>query len=158
MKIYKVDQNGKLVTPIEVLRRIAQTKTSSDSFEVGVTMKLCYKMSDDGKRVDVKPTVIITDKKGNQSSFSHLGLGEEELIGQMFSIGGRVKAGMTKNVEYEKVSDGFADNPDLFTDSTIPPVKPPPGTGVLSPAAEKELEMQENKNLATSPQSDKVIQ
>lgn len=113
---------------------------ASDQFEIHVSIKLCYKISDDGKSCDWSdPDVTITDKNGEASGFDHLGLGEDGLMTQIFSIGGKVKAGMSKDYSYQKTDAGFANAPDKFTSKKTPPPGGS-GQGELSDAAKQKAQ------------------
>jgi hypothetical protein len=141
MNVYKVSPNGDLVTPIDLLRKLAQTKNSENNFELHAEVKFCYKIGRDGK-VSWEPKMIISDADGQVSEFDHLGFGEDNLFTHLFSIGGDSYSGAVTTFDYTKFDSGFLGNPDLFRPKQPPP---PPSTGQLSNSEKAKMEEEQQR-------------
>lgn len=146
MKIYKVDKDGELVSSIQLLRKLAQDNSikPTDEFEVFVDVTLCYKMNEDGSKLEYKPNITITDDNGNTTgtgeiTSQHFGFGEEELLERLF------KVGTGGGSVYAKIEKGFAESPDLFYRKGKRPPEDPDKPGVLSPSTKQRLEEDKKK-------------
>lgn len=124
MKIYKVDQTGKLISLAEAFKKMAQTQSLKDKeFEITIVIDSCYKMADDGIFVKYGHSIKVLDEDGVASEMTHLGAGEGGLIQDLFQLGGR-EMSVVKESKFTKEHEGFFQAPDRFTE---PPPPPPPG-------------------------------